>query len=179
VMYRGACQSERGAGEGGGCMETLWAPWRMTYIEKARPSTCLFCDAPLTGDDERDLVLYRGKSVFILMNLYPYNPGHLMIAPYRHLDDLERLSPDELLELVQEAARSTRLLRDAMNPDGFNLGVNLGKVAGAGIEDHLHLHIVPRWNGDTNFMPVVAGARVVPEHPAATYRKLASLFRSA
>lgn len=102
-----------------------------------------------------------------------------MIAPYRHLDDLGKLSPDEQLELVQEAARSTRLLRRTMNPDGFNLGANLGKAAGAGIEEHLHLHIVPRWNGDTNFMPVVAGARVIPEHLTATYRKLASLFRLA
>ncbi len=160
-------------------METLWAPWRMTYIEKARPSTCLFCETPLTGDDEKDLLLYRGTSVFVLMNLFPYNPGHLMIAPYRHLDDLGKLSPDEQLELVQEAARSTRLLRRTMNPDGFNLGANLGKAAGAGIEEHLHLHIVPRWNGDTNFMPVVAGARVIPEHLTATYRKLASLFRLA
>jgi len=157
-------------------METLWAPWRMTYIEKAKPSTCLFCEAPLTTHNEKDYLLYRGKSVFILMNLYPYNPGHLMIAPYRHIDDLEKLSPDERLELIQETARSTRVLRESMKPDGFNLGMNQGKVAGAGIEDHLHLHVVPRWNGDTNFMPVVGRTRVIPEGLAATYRKLASLF---
>ncbi len=91
------------------------------------------------------------------MNLYPYNPGHLMIAPYRHLDDLGKLAPDEQVELIEEAARSTKVLRETMNPDGFNLGMNQGKVAGAGIEDHLHLHVVPRWNGDTNFMPIVGG----------------------
>ncbi len=159
-------------------MDTLWAPWRMAYIEKTRPSNCLFCETPNAGHDERDLLVYRGKSVFILMNLYPYNPGHLMIAPYRHLDELEKLSSDEQLELVQEAGRSTRLLRETMNPDGFNLGVNLGKAAGAGIEDHLHLHVVPRWNGDTNFMSIVAGTKVISEHLSATYQKLASLFGS-
>jgi len=158
-------------------MDTLWAPWRMAYVEKARPSGCLFCEIPGSGDDEKDLLLYRGKSVFILMNLYPYNPGHLMIAPYRHLDDLGKLSLDEQVELIQEAGRSTRLLRETMNPDGFNLGINQGKVAGAGIEDHLHLHVVPRWNGDTNFMPIVGGTKVISEHLTATYQKLASLFR--
>lgn len=158
-------------------MDALWAPWRMAYVERARPSGCLFCETPCTGDDEKDLLLYRGKSVFILMNLYPYNPGHLMIAPYRHLDDLGKLSLDEQVELIQETARSTRLLREAMNPDGFNLGINQGKVAGAGIEDHLHLHVVPRWNGDTNFMPIVGGTKVISEHLTATYQKLASLLR--
>ncbi len=159
-------------------MDTLWAPWRMTYIEKARPSTCLFCEVPYTENDEKDLLLYRGKSVFILMNLYPYNPGHLMIAPYRHVDDLSKLSHEEQAELIQEAARGVRALRQIMNPGGFNLGMNVGKVAGAGIEDHLHLHVVPRWSGDTNFMPVVGATKVIPQHPAATYQKLASLFRS-
>lgn len=158
-------------------METLWAPWRMAYLEKARPPSCLFCETPATEQDEKNLVLYRGKCVFILMNLYPYNTGHVMVAPYRHVDDLGTLSGEEQLELIQEAARSTRLLRETMNPDGFNLGMNLGKVAGAGIEDHLHLHIVPRWNGDTNFMPVVGGTKVIPEGLAATYRKLAPVFR--
>lgn len=158
-------------------METLWAPWRMTYIERGRPSTCLFCEAAYTQHDEKDLLLYRGRSVFVLMNLYPYNPGHLMIAPYRHLDDLGKLAPDEQVELIQEAARSTKILRETMSPDGFNLGMNQGKLAGAGIEDHLHFHVVPRWNGDTNFMPIVGGTKVISEDLAATYRKLVSLFR--
>ncbi len=158
-------------------MERVWAPWRMTYIEKPRPSSCLFCETARTEHDERDFLLYRGKLVFILMNVYPYNPGHLMIAPYRHLDDLGKLSPDEQGELIQEAARSTRLLRESMNADGFNLGINQGKAARAGIEDHLHLHVVPRWSGDTNFMTIVGDTKVIPEQLAATYRKLVSLFR--
>lgn len=158
-------------------METLWAPWRMEYVEKARSPGCVFCDTSSTEHDEQNLLLCRGRRVFILMNLYPYNPGHVMIAPYRHVDDLGKLSAEEQLELIQEAARSMRLLRGVMNPDGFNLGMNQGKVAGAGIEDHLHLHVVPRWNGDTNFMPIVGQTRVIPEGLAATYQKLAPVFR--
>ena len=118
------------------------------------------------------------ENPFILMNSYPYNPGHLMIAPYRHLDDLSKLAHEEPAELIQEVARGVQALRQIMNPAGFNLGMNVGKVAGAGIEDHLHLHVVPRWSVNTNFMPVVGATKVIPEHPAATYRKLASLFRS-
>lgn len=158
-------------------METLWAPWRMVYVEKAWRSSCIFCEASSTQQDEKNFILHRGKSVFILMNLYPYNPGHVMIAPYQHLDDLKKLPAEEQLELIQEAARSTSLLRQTMNPDGFNLGMNQGKSAGAGVEDHLHLHIVPRWNGDTNFMPIMAETKVIPEDLTATYRKLAPVFR--
>ncbi|MBZ0159642.1 MAG: HIT domain-containing protein [bacterium] len=158
-------------------MKTLWAPWRMVYVENAGPSACIFCETPATQQDEKHLILYRGQSVFIQMNLYPYNPGHVMIAPYRHLDDLARLSTEEQIELIQTTARSTSLLRESMNPDGFNIGMNLGKAAGAGVEHHLHVHVVPRWNGDTNFMPIVADTKVIPEELAATYRKLASIFR--
>lgn len=159
-------------------MESLWAPWRMTYVENAwLSSSCIFCETASTQQDEKNLILYRGQSVFILMNLYPYNPGHVMIAPYRHVDDLNKLTTAEQLELIQEAARSTSLLRQTMNPDGFNLGMNQGKAAGAGVEDHLHLHIVPRWNGDTNFMPIVAATKVIPEELTATHRKLAPIFR--
>lgn len=160
-------------------METLWAPWRMVYVENAWPSGCLFCETSDTQQDEKNLILYRGKSVFIQMNLYPYNPGHIMIAPYRHLDELSKLSTEEQLELIQTAARTTSLLRELMNPDGFNVGMNLGKAAGAGVEHHLHLHIVPRWSGDTNFMPIVGDTKVIPEGLAATYQKLASAFSGA
>lgn len=148
----------------------------MVYVENIGPSGCLFCEAPASQQDEQNLILYRGKLVFIQMNLYPYNPGHIMIAPYRHLDDLQKLSVEERLELIQEAARSTSILREIMSPDGFNLGINQGKVAGAGVEHHLHLHVVPRWSGDTNFMPVVAQTKVIPEELTVTYRKLASIF---
>ncbi|VUZ83962.1 HIT family hydrolase [Candidatus Methylomirabilis lanthanidiphila] len=137
---------------------------------------CLFCETGGSGQDEKSLILYRGRFVFIQMNLYPYNPGHIMIAPYRHVAGLWELSPDEQHELIQEAARSTLLLRETMNADGFNLGINQGKAAGAGVEYHLHFHIVPRWNGDTNFMPVVADTKVIPEDLTGTYRKLAPVF---
>lgn len=159
-------------------MDTLWAPWRMTYVENARTSACIFCEIPSPESDEQHLILYRGTFVFIQMNLYPYNPGHVMITPYRHVDDLTKLSADEQLELVQETARSTLLLRECMNPEGFNIGMNLGKVAGAAVEHHLHVHIVPRWNGDTNFMPVLAHTKVIPEGLGATYRKLAAVFHA-
>lgn len=158
-------------------MDTLWAPWRMVYVEKATPvGYCLFCETAGNGQDEKSLVLYRGRFVFVQMNLYPYNPGHVMIAPYRHVAGLCDLSSDEQHELIQEAARSTSLLRETMNSDGFNLGMNQGKAAGAGVEHHLHLHIVPRWNGDTNFMPVVADTKVIPQDLSGTYRKLAPVF---
>lgn len=147
-------------------------------MEKAAPvGYCLFCEAVGNGQqDEKSLVLYRGRFVFVQMNLYPYNPGHIMIAPYRHIADLCELSSDEQYELIRLAARSTSLLRKTMNSDGFNLGMNQGKVAGAGVEYHLHLHIVPRWNGDTNFMPVVAETKVISEDLTGTYRKLAPIF---
>ena len=157
-------------------MDTLWAPWRMVYVEQNGPSGCIFCEASAAKHDEKTLILYRGRLVFIQMNLYPYNPGHVMIAPYRHLGELQQLSANEQLELLEAAARTTSILRETMNADGFNLGMNQGKVAGAGIEHHLHLHVVPRWNGDTNFMPVTADTKVIPEALTATYRKLAPVF---
>lgn len=158
-------------------MDTLWAPWRMVYVEHGGSPDCIFCQAASARqDDEKTLVLYRGRLVFIQMNLYPYNPGHIMIAPYRHLGELGALSTEEHLELMQVAARSTTLLRDMMNAEGFNLGMNQGKMAGAGVEHHLHLHVVPRWTGDTNFMPVIADTKVIPEALTATYRKLAPVF---
>ena len=157
-------------------METLWAPWRMVYIEQNGPTGCIFCEAAAAQHDENTLILYRGRLVFIQMNLYPYNPGHVMIAPYRHLGELQQLAANEQLELLEAAARTTSILRETMNADGFNLGMNQGKVAGAGIEHHLHLHVVPRWNGDTNFMPVIADTKVMPEALTATYRKLAPVF---
>ena len=148
-------------------------------MENTWPSGCIFCEAPATQQDEKNLILYRGKFVFIQMNLYPYNPGHMMIAPYRHFGNLQALSAEEQIELIQETARSTSLLSETMNPDGFNLGMNQGKASGAGVEHHLHLHIVPRWNGDTNFMPIVAHTKVIPEELAVTYRKLAPIFSKA
>ncbi|HSL66944.1 MAG TPA: HIT domain-containing protein [Actinomycetota bacterium] len=160
-------------------MERLWSPWRMEYIEAAKgePGGCIFCDLPAKGDDAATLILARGVRGFVLMNSFPYNPGHLMVAPFRHTGDFEDLHGDELSDLDGLLKRSLRALREEMEPQGFNIGTNLGRVAGAGIPDHLHWHVVPRWNGDTNFMPVVGQTRVLPELLEETYRKLAPRFQ--
>lgn len=133
---------------------------------------CIFCLKPKQKCDAKNLILLRGKEAFVIMNLYPYNNGHLMAAPYRHIGDLGKLRDSELLEMMNLARRCQRAMAATMRPDGFNLGFNLGRAAGAGIADHVHLHLVPRWNGDTNFMPVLAGTKVVSEGLAQTYRRL-------
>ncbi len=153
-------------------MEQIWAPWRIEYIEMEKPEGCILCDKPKENNDVLNYILYRGDKNFIIMNRYPYNPGHLMIAPYRHIANLEELSDEELHEHYQIVSRSLRVLRQVFNPGGFNIGVNMGKAAGAGIEEHVHTHIVPRWQGDTSFMPVISDARVIPEALAETYKKL-------
>lgn len=160
-------------------MNKLWAPWRIQYIEQARPSGCILCDKPRDKDDEANLLLYRGRRNFVLMNLYPYNPGHLMVAPYRHLSALALMTRLERAEHYELVSRCVDWLTSLMKPHGFNIGMNLGQVAGAGIEDHIHSHVVPRWNGDTNFMPVVGDTKVVSESLAATYRKLKKTVSSA
>jgi len=137
-----------------------------------KPKGCIFCEKTREKRDEENLILYRGKDAFIIMNAFPYNNGHLMVAPYRHVPTLENLKNDELLEVFKLVNFSLRILREAMNPDGFNIGVNIGRVAGAGIEEHVHVHIVPRWNGDTNFMPVIANTKVISEGLSETYRNL-------
>jgi len=153
-------------------MERLWAPWRMAYVEVKEPSGCIFCDKPAVGDDRQELILYRGRTAFVLLNKFPYNNGHLMVAPYRHTADLAGLAADEQAEMMSLACSATTLLQRAFGPDGFNLGINLGKTAGAGVAEHLHLHVVPRWNGDTNFMPVLAETKVLPDALFAGYDKL-------
>jgi len=160
-------------------VERLWSPWRMEYIEAAKddPDGCIFCDLPAKGDDAATLILSRGERAFVLMNSFPYNPGHLMVAPFRHAGDFEELHDDELADIDALLKRSLRALREEMEPQGFNIGMNLGRVAGAGIPDHVHWHVVPRWNGDTNFMPVVGQTRVLPELLEETYRKLAPRFQ--
>jgi len=159
-------------------MERLWTPWRMEYIRSAASQEgCIFCDLPAEGDDERTHVLTRGDRGFVLLNTFPYNPGHLMVAPFRHTGDPEDLDAEELLDLGRLLQAAVRALREEMTPHGFNLGMNLGQVAGAGIPDHLHWHVVPRWSGDSNFMPVVGQTRVLPELLEETYRRLAPRFR--
>lgn len=156
---------------------TLWAPWRMAYIGGAPADGCLFCDKPREGTDKSNLILHRGPLAYVVMNLYPYSNGHLMVVPYRHCADLGQLSPEESLEIMQTAQRCVQVLQRAFRAEGFNLGFNLGKAAGAGIVDHVHLHVVPRWVGDTNFMPVLADTKVMPEYLEAGYEKLFPLFQ--
>ncbi len=153
-------------------MNHIFATWRMNYIAAPKHEGCIFCDFPAENRDEERYIIRRFLSCFVILNLYPYNPGHLMIVPYRHTNLYESLTDGELLEINRVAAHSMRVLKSVMEPDGFNVGMNLGKVAGAGVDGHLHLHIVPRWNGDNNFMPVIADTKVVPEALDATYRKL-------
>jgi ATP adenylyltransferase len=153
--------------------ERLWAPWRLEYVQGADDAQgCVFCTA-LEGDDEERLVVHRGRSAFVLLNRYPYASGHLMVAPRRHVGDLGGLTDDEALEIHRLAAHGLRVLGDVYGPDGYNLGWNLGRPAGAGVVDHVHLHVVPRWAGDTNFMPVLADVRVLPEHLIESRRRLA------
>ena len=146
----------------------------MEYIERPSETGCILCQKPGEQNDEANLILYRGQSNFIILNAFPYNPGHLMIAPYRHTANLQDLSEDEAREHFDIVRKSVELLTRALKPAGFNVGLNIGKVAGAGIEEHLHTHIVPRWQGDANFMPVLSNTKVIPEALAATYKKLKS-----
>lgn len=157
-------------------MKQIWAPWRVGYIEMEKPKGCIFCDKPKEDKDESNYILYRGKKNFVMMNLYPYNPGHLMVAPYRHVANLEDLTKPELHEHIELVSLSIKALKQASNPPGFNLGMNLGRVAGAGIDDHIHTHIVPRWAGDTNFMPVISGDKVISRAMDETYRKVREGF---
>ena len=142
----------------------LWAPWRIEFIRSDKDDGCFLCigDEDSAGDRER-LVVARGEFNFAILNRYPYNSGHLMISPYRHIGDISVMTPAERSEMMEFAVKAKETLSSALNPDGFNIGFNLGSAAGAGVEDHIHMHIVPRWNGDTNFMPVLAGIHVVPE----------------
>ena len=157
-------------------MEQIWAPWRIKYIQMEKPEGCVLCEKPGEDDDALNYILYRGEKNFIIMNSYPYNPGHLMVVPYRHVASLDELTSEERHEHFEMVSRSIKVLREAFNPGGFNLGANMGKVAGAGIDDHFHSHIVPRWQGDTNCMPVLADVRVLPQALAETYKILKGKF---
>jgi len=154
-------------------MKTMWAPWRMEYILGEKEKGCIFCRAL---SDQDNLTLYKGKVTMVVMNKYPYINGHLLVAPTRHLSLLEQLSKNEMGDLLETVEKSVGILKKVMNPDGFNVGLNLGKVAGAGVEEHLHFHIVPRWFGDTNALTVFADVRVIPEHLQATCNNLKPYF---
>ena len=157
-------------------MEVKWTPWRMDYIAGPREEGCVLCRVPAEQEDRENLLVYRGKCCYVLLNLYPYNNGHLLVAPYDHVADLPHLAPDAAAELIFLAQKGILALRRALSPHGFNLGMNLGRVAGAGIAGHLHLHIVPRWQGDANFMPLIAGTKLIPELLGETYEKVRRAF---
>lgn len=157
----------------------LWAPWRMEYIQSPKPPGCIFCDYPAEegeAADRRNLVVHRSPRSFTILNRYPYNSGHLMVVPRAHVEALEALSPGELADLQEELMRAHAALKRAYRPEGVNLGMNLGRVGGAGIAEHLHWHLVPRWLGDTNFMPVIGDARVVPEALDQSWERLRAAF---
>ena len=160
-------------------MERLWTPWRRAFIEGSTGSSdaCFLCSVPAQTDDKRNYLLHRAQRVFALLNLYPYNSGHLMVAPYMHTGDLANLDALIASELIALTQRSVGILQRVYQPDAFNVGMNLGKSAGAGVPDHLHVHVVPRWSGDTNFMPVLGDTKVLPETLDQTYERLAALFR--
>ncbi len=160
-------------------VKQLWAPWRLEYVSAAdEQEGCIFCLAD-AGDDEEWLVVHRGERAFVLLNKFPYASGHLLVAPRRHTGDFAELEDSEALELHRLAAQGMAALAETFAPQGFNAGWNLGRIAGAGIVDHVHLHVVPRWAGDTNFMPVLADVRVLPEHLYETRRKLAAAWPRA
>jgi ATP adenylyltransferase len=166
-------------GNAGDGPEILWAPWRMEYIESVnRPTGCVFCLAWEGKDDRASLIVHRGEGAFVILNRYPYNNGHLMVVPVRHTADPGALEDREKVELFDLLEASRRALEEAMHPQGYNLGMNLGRTAGAGIADHLHFHLVPRWNGDTNFMPVLGHTKVVSEGLEQTRDRLARTFPS-
>ena len=159
-------------------MERIWAPWRIQYIESDKKGGCIFCDKAKQDRDKANYILLRAKTSFVIMNIYPYISGHVMVAPYRHVAKLGVLNTEELGEIMKVVSDCTKVLEEVMTPQGFNIGANLGKVAGAGIEEHIHIHVVPRWERDTNFMPVISDTRVIPEALAATYDKLLPVFQN-
>jgi ATP adenylyltransferase len=157
-------------------VERLWSPWRLAYVTgTSRATGCIFCDA-LAVEPPPGLLLHRGTHAYVILNLYPYNNGHLMVVPNRHIGTLAQASPDELHEMMRLAQVAEAVLAEAYAPQGLNVGINLGKAAGAGVLDHLHVHVVPRWNGDTNFMSVVGEVRVLPEGLDETAARLRPIF---
>jgi len=160
-------------------MQRLWAPWRMAYIEgesEKKTDRCIFCDFPAENDDEKHLIAYRSETCFVILNKFPYNNGHLMVVPYQHTGDLLELEDNTLLDIQQTIQKTVQVLRNTVHPHAMNIGMNLGRTAGAGIDKHLHYHIVPRWDGDTNFMPVISQTKVISESLKATWSRLKQEF---
>ena len=158
-------------------MKQLWAPWRMEYVKSEKSDECIFCSLPKASDDTKNYILHRGQSAFIIMNIFPYNSAHIMVSPFRHIRCLTEQNAEEIKEMNNLTRRSIEIFRAVINPEGFNVGYNIGKAAGAGYDEHIHCHIVPRWTGDTNFMPVLGETKVHPEHLKTTYKKLLPHFK--
>ena len=159
--------------------QRIWAPWRLAYVKDASKETedeCIFCAKPAEDDDEANLVLHRGRRCFVILNLFPYTNGHLMIAPYEHRSRLQDLDAETVAEMMGLAQRAMDRLEQIYAPQGYNVGFNQGRAAGAGVEHHIHMHVVPRWGGDTNFMPVIADARVMPQTLEQSYEALREVF---
>lgn len=160
-------------------IKQLWAPWRMDFItENKKAEGCVFCTLVKEKEDRKNLIVHRSKNVFVILNKYPYNNGHLMVVPYNHTANLSDLTTDESKDLMEYGRKSVEVLKKSYKPEAFNLGMNLGASAGAGIKEHLHLHIVPRWNGDTNFMPIIADTKSMPQHLDASFEQLHAVFRT-
>ena len=158
-------------------MKQLWAPWRMEYVKSEKSDECIFCSLPKANDDTKNYILHRGQSAFIIMNIFPYNSAHIMVSPFRHIGCLTAQNAEEIKEMSNLTRKSIEIFRTVINPEGFNVGYNIGKAAGAGYDEHIHCHIVPRWTGDTNFMPVLGETKVHPEHLKTTYKKLLPHFK--
>ncbi len=159
--------------------QRIWAPWRLAYVKDASKDSaeeCIFCAKPAEDDDEANLIVHRGDRCFVILNLYPYTNGHLMIAPYEHLATLPALGPETVAEMMALSQRAMTILEESYEPHGYNVGFNQGRVAGAGVEHHIHMHVVPRWGGDTNFMPVLADTRVMPQTLEQSYEALKGKF---
>ncbi len=154
----------------------MWAPWRLEYMQSEKAEGCVFCTKPAAEDDEANYIVQRGEDMFVILNAFPYNNGHVMVAPFDHVASFEDLDEPALLEMMTLTKAVMRALRDVYSPQGFNVGVNVGSASGAGVEDHVHLHVVPRWAGDTNFMPVIGSTRVLPQTLADSYAALRTAF---
>ncbi|MFH1874949.1 MAG: HIT domain-containing protein [Pseudomonadota bacterium] len=159
-------------------MTRIWAPWRMEFIKALREKKgeCVFCVATQKQEDEQQFILFRGQNIFVMLNRYPYTNGHLLIMPYRHVAELKDLSAQEYQEMMSLTSQAVEIMKKELQADGFNCGFNLGRAAGAGIEDHIHMHVVPRWVGDTNFLPVLSKTRALPEYLSETYKRLVDKF---
>jgi ATP adenylyltransferase len=158
--------------------DRIWAPWRLEYIKGDKANQCILCALPAEGDDRASLIVHRGERCFVILNAYPYTNGHVMVAPFEHTARLDELDSAAAAEMMHLAQQSLRALERAYGPEGYNVGANLGAVAGAGVEDHVHLHVVPRWKGDTNFMPVLGDVRVLPQSLEDSWKELRAAFEA-